>query len=187
MSKNFKKEIFTIPNVLSLIRLFLVPVFVWLYIFEENYFQAGIVLLISTLSDFLDGFIARRFNLITDLGKILDPVADKLTQLVVLFSLITNFPLMFYPFIVLLVKEFVSGLLRLFIIYRTELVEGASWHGKVATFFIFLTSLIHVFWGNIPEQISTPLIIISLLAMVLSFILYMYENIVVLKNYYSSS
>lgn len=177
MSEKLKNEIFTIPNILSVIRLLLVPIFGWLYISEENYFQAGIVLLISILSDFLDGFIARRFDLITDLGKILDPIADKLTQLVVLFALITNFPLMIYPFIVLLVKEIVSGIFSLLVIHRTETVSGAQWHGKVSTFFIFFTSLVHVFWGTIPERISTPLIIITLIAMIISFLLYTIENI----------
>lgn len=182
MSEKLKNEFFTIPNILSVIRLILVPVFAWLYIFEENYFQAGIVLLISILTDFLDGFIARRFDLITDLGKVLDPIADKLTQLVVLFALITNFPLMIYPFLLLLIKEIVSGVFRLFVIYRTETVEGAQWHGKVSTFFIFFTSLVHVFWGNIPEQISNTLIIITLVAMVISFLLYTIENISALRN-----
>ena len=80
-----KNKILTIPNLLSLFRLCLIPVFMWLYCVEKNYLWTGIILIISGLTDTVDGFVARHFNMISDLGKILDPVADKLTQAAMLF------------------------------------------------------------------------------------------------------
>ena len=79
--KDFKKkDLYTIPNIMSYIRLVLVPVFVTMYLRAETtseYIGAASVVLVSTLTDFLDGFIARSLHQVTELGKLLDPVADK--------------------------------------------------------------------------------------------------------------
>ena len=76
----FKKEnVLTIPNLLSLFRLLLIPVIVWLYCVRQDYRWTIVALAVSGLSDILDGIIARKFNMVSDLGKILDPCADKLT------------------------------------------------------------------------------------------------------------
>ena len=75
-----KKDILTIPNLLSLFRLLMIPVIVWLYVKEKNYYAAAAMVLISGATDIADGIIARKFNMISDFGKILDPMADKLTQ-----------------------------------------------------------------------------------------------------------
>lgn len=79
--KNWKKEIFTIPNLLSLFRLLLIPVYVTIYLNAttmEHYFLSAAILAVSCLTDMIDGKIARKFHMISNLGKILDPVADKL-------------------------------------------------------------------------------------------------------------
>lgn len=75
----FEKKIFTIPNLLSAFRLLLIPVFVWAYCIKKAYLLTAGVLLLSGLTDMADGFIARRFHMISDLGKMLDPIADKLS------------------------------------------------------------------------------------------------------------
>ena len=80
------KEAFNIPNMLGYFRLLLIPVFAMLYL-KEQYLQAGLVAVLSGLSDVLDGWVARKFNQITELGKVLDPMADKLTQGVAVFLL----------------------------------------------------------------------------------------------------
>ena len=98
-----QKKIVTIPNILSFFRLCLIPVIIWLYIGEKNYLWAGIVLILSGATDLADGFIARHFHMISDLGKVLDPVADKLTQAAMLFCLCTRFPLMILPLVLMIV------------------------------------------------------------------------------------
>ena len=73
MNQKIKDEILTVPNLLSLFRILLIPIFVWLYMSQEDYFYAALIVVLSGITDILDGFIARRFNLITRLGKVLDP------------------------------------------------------------------------------------------------------------------
>ena len=78
--KDWKKEVFTIPNMLSLFRLLLIPVYVVIYLNAteaHEYFLAGSILAVSCLTDMIDGKIARKYNLITDFGKFMDPLADK--------------------------------------------------------------------------------------------------------------
>ena len=89
-----ENKILTVPNLLSLFRLLLIPVIVWLYWFQKDYFPAGALLILSGLTDLADGYIARHFNAVSNVGKILDPIADKLTQAAMLFCLVTRFPLM---------------------------------------------------------------------------------------------
>ena len=101
-----QSKILTIPNLLSFFRLCLIPVFMWLYCVERNYLWTGIILIISGLTDTVDGIIARKFNMISDLGKVLDPIADKVTQAAMLFCLLTRFPLMIAPLALMVVKEF---------------------------------------------------------------------------------
>ena len=88
--RNWKKEILSIPNILSLFRLLLIPVYTVLFLRAErpvDYWWAAGILAVSTLTDMVDGKIARRFHMVTNLGKILDPVADKATQCTLLVCL----------------------------------------------------------------------------------------------------
>ena len=79
--RNWKKEILTIPNLLSVFRIALIPVYLNIYL-DGAYGRAAAVLAVSCLTDLVDGKIARKFNMISNVGKVLDPLADKLTQLV---------------------------------------------------------------------------------------------------------
>ena len=102
------KQILSIPNVLSLFRIALIPLFIWRYLTADTmlaYAQAAAIIALSGISDMLDGLIARKFGMITELGKALDPFADKLTQCALIFCLITRFPLMKGLVVLFLVKE----------------------------------------------------------------------------------
>ena len=89
--KPSEKRILTIPNILSFFRLCLIPLFVWLYCVKKDYMWTAIVLLLSGATDMADGYIARRFQMVSALGKVLDPIADKLTQGAMLLCLFTRF------------------------------------------------------------------------------------------------
>ena len=91
--KEAENRIITIPNLLSAFRLVLIPVFLWTYCIREEYLVTAGLLLLSGLTDLADGFIARRFHMVSNLGKMLDPVADKLTQAAMLICLVTRFPM----------------------------------------------------------------------------------------------
>lgn len=110
MHRIFKKDqILTIPNLLSVIRLALIPLIIWLYIVNREYNLAVLVILISGITDIVDGYIARHFNMISDFGKILDPIADKLTQAAVIICLTTKHDLMYLLIVLFAVKEMVMG------------------------------------------------------------------------------
>lgn len=189
-TKNTKEEntggsqsrILTIPNLLSLFRLCLIPVFMWLYCVEKNYLWTGIVLIISGLTDTVDGIVARKFNMISDLGKVLDPIADKLTQAAMLFCLLTRFPLMIAPLALMVVKEFFMGVTGLMVIQKTGKVFGADWHGKVNTWLLYAMMILHVFWYNIPDIVSKVLIGICVVMMLVSLVLYGRHNLKALRE-----
>ena len=84
-----------LPNILTIIRFLLIPVIV-LFALNNNYIAAIVVLTISGITDILDGYIARRFNLISDFGKLMDPFADKATQLTILVVLSINYSFLDY-------------------------------------------------------------------------------------------
>lgn len=177
-----QSKILTIPNLLSFFRLCLIPVFMWLYCVERNYLWTGIILIISGLTDTVDGIIARKFNMISNLGKVLDPIADKVTQAAMLFCLLTRFPLMIAPLALMVVKEFFMGVTGLLVIQKTGKVFGADWHGKVNTWLLYAMMIIHVFWYNIPDVVSKVLIGICVVMMLISLVLYGRHNLKALRE-----
>lgn len=177
-----QSKILTIPNLLSFFRLCLIPVFMWLYCVERNYLWTGIILIISGLTDTVDGIIARKFNMISDLGKVLDPIADKVTQAAMLFCLLTRFPLMIAPLALMVVKEFFMGVTGLLVIQKTGKVFVADWHGKVNTWLLYAMMIIHVFWYNIPDVVSKVLIGICVVMMLISLVLYGRHNLKALRE-----
>ena len=173
----YQKKIITIPNILSFIRLCLIPIIVWLYIGKQDYLLAGIFVLISGLTDVVDGWIARTFNMISSFGKVLDPIADKSTQAVVVLLLSTRYPLMWIPFSIGIIKEIFMLVSGYFVIRKCSIVLGAEWHGKLATVILTLTMALHLFLFNIPAVISNTTIILSALSILLTLILYAKRNL----------
>ncbi len=182
MTKPDTAKIFTIPNLLSLFRLCLIPLTVWLYCSEQNDVWAGCILILSGLTDIVDGFIARHFHMTSDLGKVLDPIADKLTQAAMLICLLFRFPLMIWPFVVLALKEVFMSITGLAVIRKTGTVPGASWHGKAATCLLYAMMICHVFWSEIPALLSGALIAACTAMISLSFLLYGLRNIRMLHS-----
>ena len=183
MQKDYKNKIITVPNILTLVRLLLIPVIVWLYCFEKNYTWTAVVLILSGITDLVDGFIARKFNMISELGKIIDPIADKLTQFVVLICLVTRFSAMLVPCLILMTKEIISGIVAMCAIRKSGKVDGADWHGKVSTFMLYAMMILHVLWVNIPIIVSNVLILMCTAMMLLSFVLYNIRNLTTYKKF----
>ena len=171
-SNFYKNKIITIPNILSTVRLLMIPFMLWAYCALESPAITAILVVLSGLTDVVDGFIARRFNMISDLGKALDPVADKLTQIAILFCLVTRFPLILLPLVLIIVKEISSGVLRAIILHKANEVEGAVWHGKANTVILYTVMFIHIVWYSIPAVVSAVCILASTAMMLLSFVLY---------------
>ena len=120
--------------------------------------------------------------MVSDLGKMLDPIADKVTQGVVLICLVTRFPAMWAPLVLLVVKEAFVGITNLMIIERTGRIDGAAFHGKVATVFLDGLMLAHLLWGNMPAAVSIALVTLTTIFMLLSLWLYAMTNIAKLKR-----
>lgn len=176
----YQKRIITIPNILSMFRLCLIPLIVWLYCAKQNYIWTIIMLILSGVTDVVDGFVARRFHMVSDFGKALDPIADKLTQIAVLSCLVTRFSLMLIPLIILIVKELFAGITGLMMIKKTKVVRGAVWHGKATTVLLYLMMLVHLFWYDISPVASLICIMCGTAMMLLSAVLYGIRNIKIL-------
>lgn len=182
IESRYKNKILTVPNVLSFFRLCLIPIIVWLYISKEDYFWTLMVLLLSGLTDVVDGIIARKCNMISDFGKAFDPIADKLTQAAMLCCLVVRFKYMLIPLGMLVIKEVVTGITALISIKKTEQVEGAVWHGKLTTVVLYLMMAVHLVWFNIPTTVSLIMVGVCIGIMIMSFIMYSVRNIKAIKN-----
>lgn len=180
----YKNKIITIPNLLTIVRIGMIPAFVWAYIKKADYQIAALILLASGLTDILDGYIARRFDMGSDFGKALDPVADKLTQFTMFLCLMNRFSFMWVPAVLLFVKELFLGITSIVAIKKTGEVQGAKWHGKAATCVIYMMIFTHVVWYSIPYEISMILLMGSIAMMLLSCVGYAKQNYLMLKDVY---
>ena len=124
-----------------------------------------------------DGFIARRFHMVSNIGKILDPIADKLTQAAMLFCLIFRYPHMIYPLLLMAAKELFIGITGWLAIKKTGKVISAKWHGKAATVLLYSMLFLHLLWLHVPPVFSDVLIVICCAAILLSFVLYAVQNL----------
>ncbi|MBP3313610.1 MAG: CDP-alcohol phosphatidyltransferase family protein [Oscillospiraceae bacterium] len=169
-----KEDLWTIPNLLSFFRLVLIPVIIWLYISIESYYGAVAVIALSGLTDFLDGKIARKYNMITDLGKILDPVADKLTQAAMIICLISRYPLMWLLIALFVLKELVSASLGYLSLQASGEVAGAQWYGKINTALLYAVMLALILFPELPTQWVNALIGLTAVSLCLTFVLYIH-------------
>ena len=180
MEEKYKHKIITIPNILSLFRLLLIPVIMWLYIVKEDPVLTTVILVLSGITDIVDGIVARKCHMVSDFGKAFDPVADKLTQIAMLFCLVSRFKWMLLPLCVMVIKEVTAGILGLLVIRKTGKVDGAVWHGKATTVSLYSMMIIHLIWYNIPGVISGILIGACTALALLSAFMYSRENVRIL-------
>ncbi len=146
-----------IPNALTIVRFILIPFIVY-YILTGQYIAGFVILTISGLTDILDGFIARKFNFITNFGKLIDPLADKSTQIAVLASLTFKGIVPLWILLIVFIKEIlmVSGASFL---YGKKLVVSSRWYGKLATvlFYVAIVCSLFIEYWNTTVNPSTPL------------------------------
>ena len=175
IKKEFTSSTFiTIPNILSIIRILMIPLIVWYYCVDKNLTLAFILFTVSALTDVADGYIARRFNMITDAGKILDPIADKLTQAAVIFCLCLtiNSVEMWILLGVLVVKEIAMLVMGLLSLKAVDEINGAKWFGKLSTVVIFLVVGINSLFTNLNPLIHSLSIAFAIGFMSVSLIKY---------------
>lgn len=150
--KDWKKEIFTIPNILSMFRLALIPLYVAIYLNARDnadYYLAAAILAVSCLTDLIDGQIARRFHMISTVGKVLDPFADKITQFTLVICLSLKYPILWLLIILIFVKEIfqlIAGIVRF---RKGKMLKGAQITGKICTTVLFVSLIILVMMPDI--------------------------------------
>lgn len=203
--KDLFKGCWTIPNLLSVIRILLIPVFAYLFYTDEK-ILAVIVLALSGLSDTFDGHIARKFNQISALGKILDPVADKLTQITIAVMLFIDFKTadnaiinaLGWVFLVFLIKEavmIVGGLVMLLLGIRPG---AAEFWGKAATVVFYVGMVIIIAVGpevgalngilgfQLPNIITGAIVVLCAVMTIAAFLSYMPETFRQFKEYFDN-
>ena len=154
MHLNWKQEIFTIPNLLSLFRILLIPVYLLVYLRAHrdlDYFLAGVILALSCATDALDGTIARKYNMISNLGKLLDPLADKLTQLALILCLSFRYPVWNPVLALFLGKEVFQILAMVLNLRKGKALPGALMAGKVCTTVLFISLIFLVVFPVLPQ------------------------------------
>lgn len=174
MSRSIKKAV-NVPNTLTVLRIVLIwPLVVFLM--KENFVMAGVVLLMSAVTDMFDGIIARKLNQITDIGKVLDPIADKLTLMSVVVCVNLIYPDI-RPFVlVLFTKELMMLFGGAFLLKVKIKPPAAKWFGKLSTV-IFYTSvttliLLKAIWGFTDRTLTTVLLSVTTASMLFSLVRY---------------
>ena len=171
IGKQMRQEAFSIPNLLSYFRLLLIPLFIQLYI-RGDFTEALITLAASGLSDIIDGRIARKYNMVTDLGKVLDPVADKLTQCAMMICVATRYPAMWWLLGIHVVKELIMIVVGYYVLKKTDTVNSAIWCGKLCTGVIYAVMMSHVILPDIPQSVSAASAAVCAGLIVLSLVVY---------------
>lgn len=174
--ETYNKKIITIPNMITVFRLLLlIPLFITF--FKKRYILSLIIIVISGVSDVVDGKIARKFNMVSEFGKIMDPIADKLTQIAIMLLLSFRQVYLLIPCGVLVVKEIVSGIIGIYVVSKIKHMLFAEWHGKLATSFLYVMMGAHmlmlIVWGEVILPVSLVMIVVSTALILMSFALYL--------------
>ncbi len=171
----YSKKILTIPNILSFLRIILAVLFFAIsfqYGIDRKRTELVTILLISALTDFLDGKIARKFNMISEFGKLIDPIADKLTQGVLLLSVCREYTAGKIVFILFMIKETYMCIMGLKTIAVTGYNDGAMWYGKINTIVFYAVMVILFLFPAIPDIAGEAMITVCGIFMTMALVLY---------------
>lgn len=144
--------------------------------------RAAAVVLVSGVTDFLDGFIARKFNMITELGKLIDPVADKLTQASLIFVLVVKIKWMFLLLILFVILQLFLLIAGLVMLKKNVRLNGAKWFGKVSTTVFYAVMLVFVSYPALDENIANILMLICGAFLLLSLVMYIREYVILYRK-----
>ena len=178
-------DLVTIPNLLTYFRIVLIVPFVYFFI-KEDYIMAVLFIGLSGLSDVLDGFLARKLNQITQLGKMLDPIADKLTLFSVALCMLIKFPKILPLAALLLLKELLM-LVGGFVLIRNNIAPPASrWYGKAATVVFYLSMgtiiVLKAAFGYENDILVLVLFVVTTVCMLFALANYAYVFAGLMKN-----
>lgn len=158
----------------------MIPIFIYYYVNAaeaKEYYAAALIILLSGLTDMFDGLIARKFDQITELGKIVDPIADKLTQMAIIICLLVSYPYVWILITLFVFKELFMGINGLVLLKKGKKLDGAMWFGKVSTAVFYGATFLLIAFPEINPEIAAALMGITGACLTLSFILYIPEFI----------
>ena len=161
-----------IPNIMSVFRILLVPLFIWLYFSGNPVWLAAAVVILAAATDVADGFIARKYNLVTVTGQVLDPLADKLMQLSVIITLWVDDKIPKWAIALIAAKELImiiGGCILYF--FKKKTAIPAEWYGKAATVLFYITML-YIIILNRVDYVATILIVMTVALMMSSLVRY---------------
>ena len=184
--KIHKSDFLLLPNILTYVRLILVPVFIIVYMnanAASDNITAAIIIITSGITDVLDGFIARHWNLTSDLGKIIDPIADKAMQFSMMFCVCIKYRAVTILIIVYAVKEIISALTSAYLFTRGKHINGAMWCGKVCTVILFIVMLALVAIPYVRTGVVHLMVGFAAAFMLLAFFIYMREYFLLWLEY----
>ena len=173
--KNWKKELLTIPNLLSLFRIALIPVYMVIYLNATehlHYYVAAAILAVSCLTDLIDGKIARKFNMISTFGKLLDPLADKATQFALILCLSMRYPILWCLLALFVVKEFFQLFALAIAFKKRKMLDGALISGKICTTILFISLIIMIMLPTLSSTVVTVIFIVDMIFVLFAFIDY---------------
>ena len=194
------RDITKLPNLLTLVRIALIPLFVFIFLWEDGmiqadidmmektngYLLAAIIVVISGLTDAADGYIARKFNMITDLGKALDPFADKLTQAAVVVCLVIRYNEIWWLvaalFTFIVVKEITLLIMALLFLKKGQDLGGATWFGKVSTIVFYVLVIVLIGAPSVNTLAAAIMMGVMFAFNILAFCLYMREYMTLYKQ-----
>lgn len=167
-----KKIARQIPNILTIFRFILIP-FIVINLVYDSYIAAFIIFTISGLTDIVDGFIARKYNFITNFGKLIDPLADKCTQIITLGTLAIKDIIPMWILVIVILKEFIMVAGASFL-YGKELVVSSRWYGKLATvlFYIAIVCSLFIKQFDFSFDFSIYIYYLALISTIFSLIMY---------------
>ncbi len=171
-----KQDIFTIPNILTYFRILLVPVFIIVYLNSHSlagHIWSIVIIAVAALTDVVDGIIARKYNMISDIGKIADPIADKAMEFAMLFCVTFKYPLVWILFIIFAVKEIVSLIFSYYLFRKGKHISGANWAGKLCTVVLYGVMLALIVLPDVSDKAVKILVAVSAVFMFLAFVVYM--------------
>ena len=182
MNADYVKAQITIPNIITFIRLLCIPYLCVEIYASGGYSKLGCVIFIAIwATDFIDGYLARRLNQVSDLGKVLDPLVDKILHVssAIMMTIVKRVPL-WVP-IILAVKELImivaSGILM-----KKKVILSAKWYGKVATLLLALGFVIVFLLPNKYIYLNSYIFIIPVLMSYFSLVSYAYQVYYAMKN-----
>ena len=175
MSINWKKEILTIPNLLTVFRLALIPVYISIYLNADkpsDYYLAAGILALSCSTDMIDGFIARKFNMISNMGKFLDPIADKMTQFTLIVCLTFRYPFLIWLICLFVVKESFQLIAIGLNLRKKKVLDGALFSGKICTTILFSSLILMVLIPTMKESTVAVIAWVDAVFMLFAFVDY---------------